>query len=477
MAVAVVQELVTKFGFLGSTKPLNEYNVSLGGSIKLLGWMFAALEGAAAGFSLWADGVLTGVDSIGALSRQTRIAVGDIQALNFAAEQSQSTSAAMESTIRGLTSTIGSAAIQGSADFSRLGISVRDASGHVKTADTVLEEVRQRFRALNLSMAEQEHFAGALGIDASLLQLLNRTDSEMASLRDRARELGTLTGEQVEQAEDYKRSLNSMWFSLNNVKQLVAVGVAPEMGRLADNFAQLLADNREWIVDGIQATARVIGDLLAAFHRLLPVVAAIGAGFLVAKIAAIGFAGVMGVILSPVVLIGAGIAALLLVADDLIVAFRGGKSVIADFFQDTFDIDIVEELTDAFKYLMTYGIDPILEGFKLMWSLWTRLSGALFAGGKKVFEFFGIGVPDEPATPRTAGDDVPDDVLRSRQLIDRIPIDAPPAGAARIDNRQVNQDVRIDVRTDDPQAAARAMDESLQRQLDNANAQLSVGGR
>jgi len=235
MTVAVVQELVTEFGFLGSIKPLTDYNVSLGGSIKLLGGVFVALEGAAAGFGLWANDVLTGVDALGSLSRQTRVSVAGIQELNFAAEQSQSSSAAMESTIRGLTATIGTAAIQGSADFSRLGISVRDASGHVKTADTVLDEVRQRFRALGLSMAEQEHFASALGIDASLLQLLNRTDSEMANLRDRAQELGTLTGEQVEQAEDYKKSLNSMWFSLNNVKQLVAVGVAPELGRLADN--------------------------------------------------------------------------------------------------------------------------------------------------------------------------------------------------------------------------------------------------
>jgi len=476
MAVAVVQELVTKFGFLGSTKPLTDYNVSLGGSIKLLGGMFVALEGAAAGFSLWADGVLTGVDALGALRRESRISVAGLQELNFMAEQNQSSAAAMQSTIRGLTATIGTAAIQGSADFSRLGISVRDASGRVKTADTVLDEVRQRFRALGLSMAEQEHFASALGIDASLLQLLNRTDSEMASLRDRARELGTLTSEQVEQAEDYKKSLNSMWFSLNNVKQLVAVGVAPELGRLADNFAQLLADNREWIVSGIQATARVIGDLLAAFHRLLPVFAVVAGGFLVAKIAALGFAGVMGVILSPVVLITAGVAALLLVVDDLIVAFNGGNSVIASFFKDTFDIDIVKAMTGAFQYLMTYGIDPIIEGFKLLWSYWKEISKGILSGGLAVAKFFGFGA-DEAPPPQRGTNDVPDDVLRQQLLIDRIPIDAAPTGAARIDNRQVNQDVKIDVRTDDPAAAGRAIDDSLQRQLNNANAQLSTGGR
>jgi len=196
---------------------------------------------------------------------------------------------------------------------------------------------------------------------------------------------------------------------------------------------------------------------------LLPVFAVVAGGFLVAKIAALGFAGVMGVILSPVVLITAGVAALLLIVDDLIVAFNGGNSVIASFFKDTFDIDIVKVLTEAFKYLMTYGIDPIIEGFKLLWSYWVEISKAILSGGRKVFEFFGIGA-DEAATNSAAG-------------ATRIPIDATPAGAARIDNRQVNQDVKIDVRTDDPAAAGRAIDDSLQRQLNNANAQLSTGGR
>jgi hypothetical protein len=463
MAVAVVQELVTKFGFLGSIKPLNEYNVSLGGSIKLLGGMYLALEGAASGFSLWADGVLTGVDALGALSKQTRVSVGNIQALSFAAEQSQSTSAAMESTIRGLTSTIGTAAIQGSADFSRLGISVRDAFGQVKTADTVLDEVRQRFRSLNLSMSEQEHFASALGIDTSLLQLLNRTDSEMSSLRDRARELGTLTEEQVEQADDYKKSLNSMWFSLNNVKQLIAVGVAPELGRMADNFAQLLADNREWIVSGIQATVRVMSDLLAAFRRLLPVFAVVSAGFLAMKIAALGFKTVLKALGKvPIILLITGIA---LAVDDLIVAFNGGNSVIAKFFKETFDVDIVKAMTSAFKYLLTYGINPIIDGFKQMWEYWTIISKAILSGGKAVGRIFGLGAK------------VAQGAAVDQALIDRIPMDAARPGTSQTDNRSVNQNVRINVRTNDPQAAGRAINDSLQRQLDNANAQLIVGGR
>lgn len=449
----VVNDLVTKFSFTGSPAPLKGYNQSLGGSIKLLGGVLLGLEASLAAFNVWADSILTGVDSLDQLSKQTQIAVGNIQELDYIAGQTQSTSAAMESTLRSLSQTIGSAAQKGSEDFARLGISVRDANGHVKTADVILDEVRQRFHELNLSMQEQESFASALGIDTSLIQLLNKSNAEIASLRDRARELGTLTAEQTEQADQYKKSLNSMWFSLNNVKQLVAIGVAPELGRMADGFAQLLADNRDWIVGGIQFTVTWVGNLLAAIHRLLPVIAAIGAGFLVAKIATLGFGTVMGVIFSPVVLITAGIVGLLAIIDDLIVAFHGGESVIASFFKDTFDVDIVDAMTTAFKW-MGRALSPVVDMFKLLWDSWVRISAAIYQGGAAVARFFGLGGTNIPIGTGAAGQ---------------------AAGSST--SNQVNQNVKIDIKTDDPLTAGKAVENGLQRQLDNANTQLGIGGR
>ncbi len=452
MAV-VVQDLVTKFSFLGSLNPLAKNNLLLGGTVKLLGHIPKSLDVAVAAFTFFANRILTTVDALDQLSRQTRIAVGNIQELNFIAGQTQSTSAAMESTLRSLSSTIGSAAQKGSEDFARLGISVRDANGQVKNADVILDEVRQRFVALNLSIQEQEHFASALGIDTSLLQLLNKTNSEMAGLRDRARELGTLTAEQTEQANEYKKSLNSMWFSLNSVKQLVAIGVAPELGRLADNFAQLLADNREWIVDGIQFAIEWIGNLTASFNRMLPLFAGVAAGFVLLKGATLAWGLIMGTVSLPFTAIAAGVAALYLVVDDLIVAFQGGHSVIADFFQNAFGIDAVDELTESFKLLMKYAINPVIKLFKDLWALWQKIVGGITSGGAAIARLFGAGGSNN------------------------IPIGAGTGGSNGSTSNQVNQNVDIQIKTNDPLAAGRAVQDGLQRQLDNANTQLGVGGR
>jgi hypothetical protein len=79
---------------------------------------------------------------------------------------------------------------------------------------------------------------------------------------------------------------------------------------------------------------------MGMLERMWPIFAAVAAGFAIAKVAAIGFGGVMSIILSPLVLWTAGILGAILIIDDLIVAFQGGESVIADFFESFFGIDI-----------------------------------------------------------------------------------------------------------------------------------------
>jgi len=458
----VVNNLVTKFSFTGSTAPLTDYNATLGSSIKLLGGMIAGLNVAAGAFVFWADGVLKGVDSLSALSNQTGVSVTSIQELSFAATQSQSTVGAMESSIKGLSSTIGQAAQQGSDDFSRLGISVRDANGKVKSADSIMLEVGKRFRELNLSMAEQEHFASALGIDSSLLQLLNKTGSELANLRDRANELGTLTKSQTEAAKDYTKSVNSMWFSVDSFRDIIAVGVAPEMRHMSDGFTQLLTDNKDWVINGVKFAIKWGGILLESFNRMLPVLGIMAGAFLAMKVAALGFSGAMALVASPVVLTIAGIAALYLVVDDLMTAFKGGQSVIADFYNNLTGGDLVADLTTGFGFLKT-AVDVLVDSLNEVWNLLGKIGDFMLSGGVAAAKF--LGFIDDEQTAMTAPMTLRNDGLPNAD------------GSQSYDNRQVIQHNTITIRTNDPQGTGRAVDSVLNRQLDNANTLMNVGGR
>ena len=366
--MAEVTELITKFSFEGSTKPLIDYNSGLGESVKLLGAMGVALGAAAFAVAKWAGGVSQSLQPLFDLSEQTGVAVASLQELSFAAEQSGSSSQALESSISGLSAKIGEAAQKGSEEFTRLGISVRDnVTGEVKKADEFLIEVGKRFKEKNLSIPEQQGFAEALGIDPSLISMLSQTSAEIEKLKQRARDLGiTLSPEDKKSLEEYNRSIAEMDSAMSGLKNLIAVAIVPELEGLAEGFSDLLAKNNEWIVDGVEATVEVIVDLVDALKRLAPFILAAGAAFAIATIGTSGFAAALGFVLSPAVLIAAGILAIALVLDDLIVAFRGGDSVIANFFAnfgDGWDIQpLLKDIVAVFKEV----VGGILGGAKII---------------------------------------------------------------------------------------------------------------
>jgi len=364
--MAVVTELITKFGFEGSTKPLKDYNNSLGESIKLLGAMGAAFGAATFAVAKWASGVSQSLQPLFDLSEQTGVAVASIQELSFVAEQSGSSAQALESSISGLSAKIGEAAQKGSEEFSRLGISVRDANGNVKDADAILGEVGNSFKRLGLSMSEQQGYAEALGIDPSLISMLSQTSAETDKLKQRARDLGiTLSPEDKKGLKEYNESISEMDSAMSGLKNQIAVAIVPELEGLAEGFSDLLAKNNEWIVDGVEATVEFVVDLVDALKRLAPFILAAGAAFAIATIGTSGFAAALGFVLSPAVLITAGILAIALVLDDLIVAFRGGDSVIANFFEEFFGWDIqplLKDIVAVFKEV----VGGILGGAKII---------------------------------------------------------------------------------------------------------------
>lgn len=467
--MAVVTELITKFGFQGSTQPLEEYNSGLGKGVALLAGMAVAAAATGAAIAKWTTSVLAAEQPLINLSSQTGVAIERIQELQYIANISNSSTEALGSSLVNLSKKIGEAGQKGSEEFSRLGISVRDSNGRIKSTDRVLSEVGNSFKRLGLSMNEQQYFADALGIDTTLLNMLSRTGKKMSELAMRARDLGILTKKQTSEAMEYNDTLTTMRFAMDGVRRLVAVGLAPEFKRIAESFTDLLIKNKDWIVNGIKAVVGVLGDFLAMLGRVWPVLAA-GAGLFVAlKIATLGWAGAIGLILSPFVLVTAAIAATLLIVDDLIVAFQGGKSVIADFFQEFLGVDIVSVLKTAWDDLNKFFDDV----------------GRLI--GKNLFELF-----DNPVEYLKSAllDALLWPIKKVFELLNKIPgidIDVgtafdssmTPGGNSsqnNVSNNNVTQNVKMEVRSTDPERAGRVIADKLQEQMKDAQYQSKRGG-
>lgn len=354
--MTTVNELVTRFDFEGNLKPLQEFNSLLGNGIKIgvafVGSM-SAITGAIFAFS---KAAFDAIDPTIQLSRTTGVAVEAIQELGFVASVSGSNLEAVQASMQGLSEKIGEAAVRGNEDLMRLGISVRDTAGNVKSADRVMDELRGKFRGL--SKAEQIGFAQRLGIDRSMIQMLNRSGEEMDKLREQARALGVVTKEQGDIIADVNDSYTIMGFALDGLKRDVALGIAPEMKDFAKTITDLIAENKKLVISIVQGVVKATKALFEALDRVkipLGIVIGLFVGWKMATLGLAGamkmFGGVLAFVTSPVTLIVAAVVGLLLIIDDLIVAFRGGKSVIADFFMEFFGVDIVTPLRSAVEWV------------------------------------------------------------------------------------------------------------------------------
>lgn len=469
-----VTELVTRFDFQGSTAPLSQYNQSLGRGIGLLTAMTAALAASGAAVARWTTQVLGAHDATEQLSRSTGESVEWIQEMGFAASVNGGSVQGFQSSVESLSQKIGEAAQKGSEDFARLGISVRDMNGNVKSTEQVMSEIQVRFRQLNLSMSEQRSFAEALGIDSSMLQTLNLTSGEIARLRGEARDFGRLTEEQSDLAVDYNDSITRLRFGLDGLKNLIAIGLAPQFKVMTERFAEIIAENKDWIVNGIQATVEFIADLMAALGRLMPVLGVMAASFVALKVATLGWTGALALVFSPAILVAAAIAGVLLVIDDLIVAFQGGQSFIRDFFLEFFGWDIVpamEAVVDAVMWMRSV----VSQQIELVANIISTLVSTIRFPFEELFQWladsfnnisslvdkfgwvFGFGgrEPEFTVTP----------------AVENLLVPTTQREAPRIE--QVNY---IDVNTRDPERAARAVGDNLQRQMDDAQTQSRRGG-
>ncbi|ENA3448867.1 hypothetical protein ABGN35_004336 [Yersinia enterocolitica] len=386
--MAIVNELITKFGFIGDLAPQETFNANLKSSIGLLAGMGAAIAGSAAGIAGWVTSVSKSIDPLIQFGRETGIAVETIQTLGYAASVNGSSVDALQSSLGEMTKRVGEFVSTGEGEAkdvaSRLGLQFKGLNGEVKSSDVIFRELADKLHGM--SQAEKFSVLDKMGIDRSMVQLLSKTGDEIEALQDKATALGVVTQDQAEQFAAYNNSLKDLGKGFDGIKFQVAIGFVPVLKDLVDGFTDFLTANKDLIKNGLSHLGEIIFSVMGMIRRLAPIVAVITAGFVLWKIAAIGLRTVLTTIFSPVVLITAAILAVILVIDDLLTAMEGGQSVIADFFMDNWGIDIVPGLLaikDAVMVVVDYIIAIFkqgIENIKLLFSALSKLVTGDFQG-------------------------------------------------------------------------------------------------
>ena len=334
-------ELVTRFSFVGSLQPLQKLNQGLDTGIGMISKLGAGLGVGAVAFNYFNLNMIDAIDTQNDLAITLGVSIQALQEWGFVAQLSGSSAQAYEASIGGLSQAIGDTANdvgRAKAIFEKMGISVKDATGKVKSADIVMEELRQKLKGLEKT--EKISILSKLGIDRSMLQMMEASDESINKLRLQARALGITTDEEKEKVADYKDSMDTLGFAFTALATKMQISLTPAIKELADNFVSMIEDNKKGI-DKMMEVVRLTGVAFTNFGKaLIKMFSNMDGGqkHLLALIA--GIYGLNKALkMSPMgKLIG-----LVLVVDDLTVGFAGGKSVIKEYFE-SYDIDILNRV-------------------------------------------------------------------------------------------------------------------------------------
>lgn len=327
--------------------------------------MVAAAGAAAAAVGAFVTTVAGRVDELGDFADRNEVAIEALQELGHAAQMEGSGIEALMSSIEGLNKVTGEAVLgigRGAKTFETLGFKARDARGKVKSVDQMLEEVSERMKTM--SRQEALGMAGKLGIDASLVPLLQKGAERMRELREEARAFGVASEEDAKKAGALSDEIDRMKFLAQSLGVKLATELMPIVTRIFERFKDWYLQNKEIIQQRLQValaiitttlgvlwdvvwgTVSAVSDLvswLSKFKAVTYLATAALAAFIAVKTgqffqslttlilgAARGMMAFNAAALLIPMAVGAIILALGLLIEDFMVFRRGGQSVIGD---------------------------------------------------------------------------------------------------------------------------------------------------
>ncbi len=232
----MINELVTKFSWAGSLKPLKDFNSGLDRAE----FGYKKVAAAAVAFA----GVFKHINKNAETSVFTRHTETSIEALKgwqYAAEQTGSSAAAAKNTIAGLASQIGKIAVHGSDTWMRYGIRPTNPDGSLLTPEDILQQVRDLFnsaRGKNLGINQKRYILSDLGIDPSQVETLSLTNEKYAELVKKRKELQVLTEKEILQYEKVRYNYRDKITLLDGYADKIGLKVLPTINKALAGFSE-----------------------------------------------------------------------------------------------------------------------------------------------------------------------------------------------------------------------------------------------
>lgn len=207
-------------------------------------------------------------DAIDKASIRLGIGAERLQSLQYAAKMSGATAEDMNGALGKLNENIAKAAAGKNEElaslFKKLGISLRDANGHVRTAADVLPEFADAIqRNTNSSVRARMAIAAFGDAGQKLIPMLQDGSKGLADMEKRAHDLGlTMSQDDVKAAAslgDKFTDLGSVFDSFGNT---ISAKLAPVLGPLIDDLTEFLAKNKDAFAGRLSEAVSKLADSL-----------------------------------------------------------------------------------------------------------------------------------------------------------------------------------------------------------------------
>lgn len=292
---------------------------SLGSAFSQLGGKITAAGKALAPFSAAATavlGALTGIgvkaastaDDILTLSKQTGISTDELQLYAAAADLVDVSLETMAKSHQTLKKNMYSAQQGGTDYFRELGISVTDANGELRDSNEVFNET---IKALGEMENETERDAVAMKIFGKSASELNPLIEDAGETYEKVSQmlsehgLSPLSEEELQRANDFKDSLDTIKMVFQQLIQIVGAKIAGVLQPIIEKLVDKVTQFAEWLANvDPQIIATVLG-ITAVIAGLTPVLMAVGTA-----ISAVG-AAMTFLAANPIVAIIAAITAVI----------------------------------------------------------------------------------------------------------------------------------------------------------------------
>lgn len=251
--MAVINELITSFGFKGNINPLKDFNKELTTVIPKMTKLSLGMVGVGSLFAKFLTSSLIADNPLVQFSQRTGESVKNIQALELASVKFGASLTSSLETTQNLSKALALARLKGNEAFGQFGLTIVDESGELKKTADILKDINKLFNSTNRvygELADKRQkliVLQTLGIKEDLLPLLIQTTAEY-NKQIKISEQFTLSKEQVKSIKEFNNSLNETKSIVGQIASLVSADFGSSFKEITDTANGFLRTNKDIVL-------------------------------------------------------------------------------------------------------------------------------------------------------------------------------------------------------------------------------------